>query len=260
LRPERRGPSRLLIIGLPTLVVLLLIGVVLAATLPLVLRGRVNERTAVDAGPTVAVSMPNARLALGPSSDGRVHVQVSGWALAKPRITVRTDPTGTTVRGECPRFAWLDTCDIRLAVTMPPTADLRVTGENGDISVHGLRHAITAGTTNGAVDVRGAEGDLSLHSTNGAIRLSDATSSVVRVDTTNGEIGLAFTAAPSSVVARSTNGAVTLTVPGTTAYAVTTRTTNGSLDTSSIRTDPASAHRIDAQTTNGSVQIRPSAG
>jgi hypothetical protein len=259
-RPDRRGPSLLLVIGLAVLVVLLVVAGVLAVALPLLLRGPVNQRYVVEGAPTVVVAVPNARLELGPSSDGRVHVQVSGWAVGPPRITVRTDGGATTVRGDCPRVAWFDACDIRLVVAMPPTADLAVTGGNGDISAHGLQGAITAETTNGAVDVRGARGDLTLHSTNGEVRLSDSASSSVRAGTTNGEIGLTFTDAPSSVLARSTNGSVTVTVPDTTAYAVTAHTMNGSLDTSSIRTDPASAHRIDAQTTNGSVQIRPSAG
>jgi Putative adhesin len=258
--PGRRGPNLWLVVGLPILVVLLVIAGVLAVVLPAVLRGPVNQRYAVEAGSTVAVTLPDARLALGPSSDGRVHVQVSGWALGRPRITVRTEGGRTTVRGGCPRVAWLDACDIRLAIALPPTADVSVTGRNGDISARALQGSIAAETTNGSLDVRGSRGDLTLHSTNGAIQLTDTTSSVVRADTTNGEIALTFTDAPSSVVALSTNGAVTVTVPDTTAYAVVAHTTNGALDTSSIRTDPASGHRIEARTTNGSVEIRPSAG
>jgi hypothetical protein len=37
-------------------------------------------------------------------------------------------------------------------------------------------------------------------------------------------------------------------------------TTNGTVDTGSIRTDPASEHRIEARTTNGAVRITESGG
>ena len=259
-RPDRRGPSLWLIVGLPVLAVLLVLAGVLAATLPLLLRSPVNQQYDVAGGSSVAVEVPNAAIALDPSTDGRVHVQVSGWAAGLPQITVRTVGGRTTVQGDCPRVVWFDSCDLRLAIAVPPTAGLAVTASNGAISAQGLLGAISVRTSNGAVDVEGSRGNLTLQSVNGAVRVSGSASPVVHAGTTNGQIQLAFTRPPSTVVARSTNGAVIVTVPGTTAYAITAHTTNGSVDTSSMRTDPASAHRIDAQTSNGSVQVRPSAG
>jgi DUF4097 and DUF4098 domain-containing protein YvlB len=59
------------------------------------------------------------------------------------------------------------------------------------------------------------------------------------------------------VDARSTNGDVTVAVPDSGTYSVSAHTTNGAVDTSNIRTDPAAASRITVETTNGAVRVLP---
>jgi DUF4097 and DUF4098 domain-containing protein YvlB len=101
-------------------------------------------------------------------------------------------------------------------------------------------------------------GALDLRSSNGEIVVTRGSSTTVLAETSNGAVSLTLLTTPDEVSARTTNGAVSIAVPSTVAYAVSTGTTNGTVDTSSIRTDPASAHRIEARTTNGSVRLVPS--
>lgn len=262
--PPRNGlnPAWLiLIIGLPVLIVLVVVGTVAAAVLlPLAFRTPVNQRFVVAGSSDVRVDVNDASFAFTPSSDGRVHVDVRGSASSTPTVRVRTANGRTVVEGGCPRPGWFTQCSLRLNVALPAGAGLSAVGTNGAITTSGIHGRIDARTTNGLVDVAGAQGDLDLHSTNGAVRLTGATSSNVRVETTNGALDLRFTGPPRSLQARSTNGAISVAVPGTTAYAVSATTTNGGVDTTGIRTDPASGNRIVLRTTNGPVQVVPSAG
>jgi hypothetical protein len=215
-----------------------------------------REATAAG-GSSVTVSAADARFEVGPSSDGRVHVRMDGRSFGSPRLAVRTEGGRTTVAAGCARFVWFGGCDLRIRITMPPQADLAVTGENGAIDLRRLTGRVDARTANGRIAATSMRGDLALRTTNGQVQLRDAASGSVRASTTNGAVDLAFTAPPTSVEARSTNGAVTIALPSSVAYAVTARTTNGSVDTSPVRTDPASAHRVVAETTNGSVRLQP---
>jgi hypothetical protein len=258
---QPRAGRLLLIIGLPVLAVLLIGGVVLAVGLPFLFRGTVHQQYSVAAGSTVSVSVSNSRFDFAPSTDGRVHVRVDGWALGRPRFTVRTEGTRTTVHGECGGLGWFgDACSLNLHVTLPAASNLDVSGDNGAIAARDLDGRIAAETTNGAIGVRGVSGDLILHTTNGAVTLADAGSDSVEATTTNGEVEMRFTDPPRIATARSTNGEIVVAVPGTATYAVSADTTNGAVDTSRLRTDPGAAHRIVAQTTNGGVRVEPTAG
>lgn len=256
--PATRSPrSPLLTVLLPIVITLLVVAGFAVVVAPLIARPPVNLNYAVAGASEVQVTAPDSPLDLGPSTDGRVHVHVTGWSLVRPDIRVRTQAGRTTVQARCAPFAWFGACALRLAVAVPPASAVTVNGSNGTITAAGMTGAFTAGTANGAVLTDDMQGPLVLRSTNGRIEATRCGSASVHAGTTNGPVALTFRSAPSDVVATSTNGSVTVTVPSAVAYAVTSGTANGSVDTSSIRTDPASDHRIEARTTNGSVRIIP---
>lgn len=255
--PRSRGLRLGLIIGISVLVTLVVIATVTALALPFALRSPVHQRLDLAAGASISVAVDDASFDVAPSDDGRIHVAVSGWSTVASPVSARTSQGRTTIDGGCPRI-WFSPCSLHLTVTMPPIADLTVAGTNGGILTRGILGTIDAGTTNGTVDVRGAVGTLRLHSTNGGIRLSGAKTSTVTADTTNGAIDLTFTTVPASVDARATNGAITVSVPGSASYAVSAHTINGAVDTSRLSTDPTSPNRITAITINGMVRVQSS--
>ena len=253
-----RGLRLLLIIGIPVLVTLLVVAGVTAAFLPIAFPTRVHERLDVRAGSSTRVAVSDASFEFAPSTDGRVHVVVTGRAAVPPSISAHTTQGRTDIEGGCSARVWWSPCSLHLAVTMPPASDLSVSGTNGGVVTRDIHGAIDVEITNGMIDLRSASGTLRLHSTNGLVRISDATASSVRAETTNGTIDLDLTAVPASVDAHSTNGTVTVRVPDSGTYAVSAHTTNGAVDTSSVRTDPASPNRISVETTNGAVRVLPS--
>lgn len=256
--PHRR--HLLLVIGIPVLAVLVVLAFAATAAafvLPIALRTAVEYRTVVAGSPAVAVSAQNARFDVGPSADGRIHLHVTGRAFGRPRLTTTTDGGSTALRIRCAAPLWFSSCDLRVAVAMPATSRLTVDGTNGDIGVRGIGASVTARTTNGGLDVRGAGGDLVLGTTNGSIRVTDAAAATARAESVNGRVDLGFRTAPSDVTAATTNGGVSVRVPGGETYAVTARTTNGTVDTTRLRTDPRSPHHVTAMTVNGTVQVVP---
>ncbi|MDQ4138046.1 MAG: hypothetical protein M3116_04285 [Actinomycetota bacterium] len=78
--------------------------------------------------------MQKARIELVPSSDGEVHVEMTGWySGAEPEFTVRTADDSTVVQGGC-RALFLSRCSLTVAVALPASADVRVVSTNGAIT------------------------------------------------------------------------------------------------------------------------------
>jgi DUF4097 and DUF4098 domain-containing protein YvlB len=142
-------------------------------------------------------------------------------------------------------------------VTLPASADLRVVGRNGKVTVEGLTGDVDVTTTNGALELSDLSGRLSLRTTNGAIELEDSTSTEVVAGTTNGGVEVDLVDPPRSVDVTSTNGGITVRVPADETYYVDARTTNGAVRTDGVRTDRSAAREIVARTTNGGITVEP---
>ncbi len=252
------GSRSALIVTLSVVAIGLVVGLV---TIVSVLRGgslggAYADTAAVDAGTQVLATVSNASVALRPSPDDQVHVDVRGTHLGRaPTLKVTTSGGVTTISGGCPS-QWLGFCSVDLTVRLPATLPLNVVAQNGRISATGLIGALDLETTNGAILTEGSRGDLELRTANGAIEVRDSGSRRVAATTTNGRVELAFLDPPSFAQARSTNGAITVRLPDDGAsYRVDARTTNGDIDTRSVPSDPSSRRSITAVTTNGKVTI-----
>jgi hypothetical protein len=239
---------------LPILIAVALVATVLSAVLRPA--ASTNQQFDLAANAGLAVSVGNATLDFVPSSDDRVHVEVSGFSWGND-ATVESDDSGsiTELSGGC-RGGWFSFCRMSLEVALPADLPLLVRGTNGSITVEDLTGDLELQTSNGAVDVSGSAGILDLRSTNGGITLDDSTSARVEAATTNGRIDLTFDEAPRSVAATSTNGGVSIRVPDDgEEYRVEADTVNGGVDADSIPADDDSARTITAQTTNGGITI-----
>ena len=250
-----RANMIILIVGLSLVALVTVAGLLFAASFR---GGTVDQGDDLAAGTSVSVEIPNAALTFRPSDDDEIHVTMRGSYLGEqPRLESGTSGGVTTISGGCPR-QWFSFCSLDVTVELPESLPLTVQGENGAITATGLTGRLSLGTTNGRIETDGTEGDIDLRTTNGAIRVRGATSADVTATTTNGSVDLAFTDPPTDVVARSTNGSVTVRVPvaGPT-YFVTARTTNGTTNTDSVPSDRTSTRTITAETTNGSVNVVP---
>ena len=147
------------------------------------------------------------------------------------------------LRGSCPNFG-SDFCRVSYEISMPRTMALTVHADDGSIDVDGLSGPLDLDSDNGSVEVRRASGSLRLSTDNGHVEGTDLRSSTVTADSDNGRVTLAFTAAPTTVIATSDNGSVEVVVPDDgEAYALDLSTDNGSR-TEDIRVDSASPRTI----------------
>lgn len=135
----------------------------------------------------------------------------------------------------------------------PGGADLK--SSNGAITVRGITGAVKARTSNGAVTVEGATGDV------------DAVSS-------NGRIDVVQAPGAGSVLAHTSNGRITVALASGFAGEISGRTSNGRVslpqgeDVTVLRSgrndaavrvgaaDAAGAARVEAQTSNGAIEVR----
>ena len=253
-----RGSRTALIVTLSVIAVAIVVGLVTIGT---VLRGgslggSYADDVTVDAGTRVLATVPNASLDLRPSPDDQVYVEARGTYFgAEPTLRAATSGGVTTISGGCPS-QWFGFCSVELTVRLPAAVPLTVVAQNGRLTATGLTGTLDLETTNGAIRIAGSRGDLALRTTNGAIDVRDSSSRRATATTTNGGVELDFLDPPTSVEARSTNGAITVRLPadGVT-YRVDARTTNGEIDSGSVPTDPSSRRSITAATTNGKVTV-----
>jgi DUF4097 and DUF4098 domain-containing protein YvlB len=96
----------------------------------------------------------------------------------------------------------------------------------------------------------------SVTTSNGAIDGTGLSLESIEARTSNGQIMLEFEAAPDTVHARSSNGAIEVILPDDAPpFSVTTSTSNGSVETD-VRTEPDADGTIDVETSNGDITIR----
>jgi len=125
----------------------------------------------------------------------------------------------------------------------------------GVVSVSGAEGPVRARSGGGRIEVFDSSGDLDLRSSNGSVTVDGTHANVVEASSSNGRVRLGFSNHPHRVNARSSNGSITVTLPGDAPpYAVSTSTSNGST-TTGVRTDPSAERSIVASTANGSITV-----
>lgn len=195
---------------------------------------------------------------------GSVHVTGSDSAKVSvaERVSFRgTAPTAThraaagtlTLDSSCPA---LETCTVGYDITVPRAMTVRVTSNVGEIRLRSLSGPVTAHTNAGNIDLGSVSGPVEATGHAGLIRGQDVSSPRAALHSSAGTIDVAFSAAPATVTATSVIGAVTLRVPGSVSYNVTTNTGVGRTQVGVTRS-PASPHVITAGTWIGSVTIEP---
>src|SRR5258706_1861295 len=92
-------------------------------------------------------------------------------------------------------------------ITVPQEMALTLSGTYTEITVDGVRGAISAETVDGSVDVRGGSGNITLHSIQGSVALADATGRI-EVNSVNESVELSNVS--GQIKAETVNGDVSL--------------------------------------------------
>jgi hypothetical protein len=117
--------------------------------------------------------------------------------------------------------------------------------------------AVRAGTQAGSVTLTSLAGPVTAQTDAGLITASGLASPTATLKSNAGGIVATFTAAPGSVHASTNIGAITLNVPNSASYKISTHTYVGS-STITVPKDNASPHVITASSDLGSITISPS--
>jgi hypothetical protein len=172
--------------------------------------------------------------------------------LDQIQIEIRGEGDRVDVVTRHPRRRWGRTGSVEYHVKVPAQARVEVETTNGSVRVTGTGGTLKATTTNGGVEITGAAGE-------------------VEAETTNGSIRTDFRRAPAGGWHRftTTNGAVSLTLPGDVSGRFEASTVNGGISTDfplqvSGRVGGrrlrgqlgGGSARFDVRTVNGSVKIR----
>ena len=119
----------------------------------------------------------------------------------------------------------------------------------------GVTVSVAAAT--GAVTLTTLAGTVTARADAGLITAVDLRSAVASFKSNAGGVVAAFSAAPRSLTATTSVGPITLTVPGSVAYRLSTRTLVGT-STITVRRSSSSAHSISASSDLGSISVSPS--
>jgi hypothetical protein len=115
---------------------------------------------------------------------------------------------------------------------------------------------VTVSTRAGAITLTSLSGTVTAHTDAGLITASELTSATAELTSNAGGIVATFSDPPSSIHASTNIGPITITVPGSAAYDVSTHTYVGS-STVTVRKNAASSHAITASSDLGSITISP---
>jgi hypothetical protein len=224
---------RMLQLGLIPVLALVLGGAVVTVS---TIRGKLdyNYAATYDKPPDAVAITANMMVAVGPSTDGKVHIALSGtYTSRQPTIAVRKPESHELEIGAgCDGSG----CRLALAIELPSATRLSVNASGTSVDLRQLT---------GVIHVTAADG-----SVNGTRLRSESVS--VKAD--SGSVDLGFDRAPANVEVTSSNGSIQLVVPRTTAYAIDAAANYGSTDLN-VNQDLSSPNQLHLRSTNGSISV-----
>ncbi|MFJ3515705.1 DUF4097 family beta strand repeat-containing protein [Streptomyces sp. NPDC090131] len=143
-------------------------------------------------------------------------------------------------------------CSIDYRLEVPASATVRLRTSSGDITVKGVA-AAEVKSDSGTVEADGIGGPLKIGTSSGDITATGLSATSADVHSESGDARLDFAKIPSSVLAETTSGNVTLTVPPA-PYRVAVSTSSGDRDVT-LPDDASAPSRLSAKTTSGDVRI-----
>ncbi|MEV5610449.1 DUF4097 family beta strand repeat-containing protein [Streptomyces sp. NPDC052225] len=221
--------------------------------------GHPDHRSFALRGTTLTVDSDDSALELVPGDSDQVKVtrwfEGSTVIGGDPKVTWawQGDEDRLTLRLDCSGL--IADCSARHRVEVPRGVAVVVKNGDGSVRADGFDKGLDITTGDGSVRVDDIKGPLRLSGEDGSLNATRVDSRRVTVDTEDGSAHIALRTVPDRVDARSQDGSLTLTVPGSARYRVTTDTDDGGVDVSVPR-DAHSDHRITARAQDGKVTVR----
>jgi hypothetical protein len=186
---------------------------------------------------TVIINGGAASITVTGSNRNTILVSQQPYYSKKPPATVRrVDGTTLTLSYNC---ATEVICGVTYNVEVPRGVAVRV------------------GSLAGAVTITSVSGAVSAQTGAGLITATDLSSPTAQLKSNAGGIVAAFTVVPASVQASTNVGPISMTLPGSASYKISTHTIVGTSNVS-VRKDASSPHVITASSYLGSITISPS--
>ena len=167
------------------------------------LQGETDTTIAVPAGASLSVNNFGGAIVVHGWTQNRVKVHAEHGS--RGRIEVSLVGSTLTVKASSRQGA---PSVVDFDITVPQEMALTLSGTYAEITVDGVRGAISAETVEGEIDVRGGSGIITLHSIQGSVTLADATGRI-EVNSVNEDVELSNVS--GQIKAETTNGDVTLT-------------------------------------------------
>lgn len=147
------------------------------------------------------------------------------------------------------------TCQSSAVLTVPPTAELSVHADSGNVTATGLTGPVDLDIDSGNADIEDLGGALSATVDSGNINGVRLSSPRIKVEVDSGNVDLEFAAAPGRVDIDGDSSDLTVRVPeGSGAYSVVAQTDSGRR-TVEVPTDATSARHINLTNDSGNVTI-----
>ncbi|MEV7442393.1 DUF4097 family beta strand repeat-containing protein [Streptomyces sp. NPDC091204] len=199
-----------------------------------------------------AVEVTDARagsieVTAGTGTGVTVHRTVHYRGDTAPTPGQRVSAGVLTFSGGCSGSCYVD---YRLEV--PASAKVKLESSSGRITVAGVA-AAEVEADSGDVRAERIAGPLKIRTSSGDITAAGLSGPSADVHSDSGDARMDFTAAPTSVLAETSSGDVTLKVPQA-SYRFAVSTTSGARDIG-LAEDPAATSRLSAKTTSGDVRI-----
>jgi len=192
--------------------------------------------------------------------------------FADLEIGVSGDENDMEVTTRYPRKKRNVGISVSYEVRMPRDAKLTLRTSNGTISVADISGTVRLRSSNGRVACEHVTGSIEASTSNGRISLVDVAGRI-DVGTSNGSVTIVHSDPldeSESIIARTSNGSIKLSLPETSSFELEARTSNGRISTdfsTLIRGNISKTHvsgtvghggpKVKLTTSNGSISIRP---
>jgi hypothetical protein len=160
------------------------------------------------------------------------------WLWRRPTVSMRVVGSVLRIASSCPTGGPVNRCKADLRLTIPFDADVKVTGDAGDIRAERLA------------------GHLELDTDDGDIRGADLNPVSIQANTQAGDVRLEFSTQPVSVAATSKAGDVLLDLPAGGDFRVDATTNAGDVEVSGLVRNDRALRSIAATTDAGDVRVQ----
>lgn len=224
-------------------------------------RQTVTERTGYQGTVTeltVELGNGSAEVTAGPPGRATVEQRLT-WSYGRPVVRQEHTDGRLSVTATCGTRPRLPGCAVAYRIEVPPEVAVTVRTGSGTVSVRDVTGPLTLHSRNGDVRVENVAGDLRLDARSGRIDGADLHSPQVQARTGAGDVALRFGTPPTTVLARTGSGGITVAVPPPDGYNLHASARSGTR-TVNVREEPTAPRRIDAQAGDGNVRVAYTGG